>query len=241
MGDSDQLFELRNLFLIGNYQAAINEGLSITNASLASNDRAQVERDVLVYRSYVAKGDYSVALSEIKNSAPNSLQAVRCLASYLSRETEIALATIKDWIVDPTLASDDTIQLIAGTIFMLEQNYDDMFKVLQRTNTLEGRALLVQGYLQISRLDLAKKELLVMQDLDDDATITQLALAWVNIFTGGDKLEEASAIFNELVEKWSPTPLLLNGLATVHLHMSDKKDHFRSAEKDLLQALEKVS
>jgi coatomer protein complex subunit epsilon len=39
----------------------------------------------------------------------------------------------------------------------------------------------VRAYIQIDRLDLAQKELGTMQGIDDDATSTQLATAWLDI------------------------------------------------------------
>jgi len=41
--------------------------------------------------------------------------------------------------------------------------------------------LAIQIYLKLDRLDLAKKELKRLTDIDEDAIITQLSAAWVYI------------------------------------------------------------
>jgi hypothetical protein len=137
MGDTDPLFELRNLFLIGNYQAAINEGLTLDHLPEAY----KVERDVIIYRSYIAKGDYNIVLEEIKDSNPNAaLVAVKALASYLSseRNKDIVLTTIKSWPSDPRMVNNDVVQLVSGLISFYEENYDEVFRALHQSRSLEG-------------------------------------------------------------------------------------------------------
>ena len=43
-------------------------------------------------------------------------------------------------------------------------------------------AVSVLNYLRIHRVDQAEKQVRAMSAVDDDATVTQLATAWVNIF-----------------------------------------------------------
>ena len=43
-------------------------------------------------------------------------------------------------------------------------------------------AVSVMNFLSINRVDQAEKQLKAMAALDEDATVTQLAMAWVNIF-----------------------------------------------------------
>jgi len=129
------------------------------------------------------------------------------------------------------------LQLVAGTIYYHEENYEDAMRCVYQSNSLEGLALLIQIYLKINRVDQAEKELKGLQKMDEDATITQLATAWVCVAMGGEKITEAFAIFQDLIEKYGPSVLLLNGSAVCSLHT--KK--YAEAEKFLLQALEKNS
>lgn len=43
-----------------------------------------IERDVLMYRAYLAQEKYSVVLNEVSTISPTEVQSVRLLAEYLS-------------------------------------------------------------------------------------------------------------------------------------------------------------
>lgn len=52
----DPLFSVRNAFFLGAYNTVINEASDLEHLS----DADAVERDCLVYRSYIAQGSYEV-------------------------------------------------------------------------------------------------------------------------------------------------------------------------------------
>lgn len=194
---------------------------------------------MIVYRSYTALGNYDVVQSEIRDDAPTALQAVKLFATYLASpdNRDIALITLKEWLADPATGNNPTLQLIAGSIFMDQGDLEEAAKVLHSGTTLEMVAMQVQVYLRMARVDVAEKSLGLMSRMEDDATLTQLTTAWVNIALGGEKIQEAFYIFQELADKYNETPVLLNGMAVCQMQLGK----FDEAEKYLLKALSKSS
>eukprot|EP00850_Spirogloea_muscicola_P018382 SM000168S02581 [mRNA] locus=s168:54787:56812:+ [translate_table: standard] len=232
MSGPDALFSLRNKFLLGAYQAAINEG----NVG-GLTDAEAVEKDVLVYRSYLALGSHQLVIDEIGPSAPTALQAIKILALYLSGTDgkDQALSSLQELLRDAALLNNTMLLLVAGTIYSHEQNYTEALKFTNSGSTLDLCALNVQIFLKMDRVDYAEKQLKSMQQIDEDATLTQLSNAWVNLALGGTKIQEAFYIFQELGEKYMWTVLLLNGNAVCQMHMGN----YEEAEKLLLDALNK--
>jgi len=231
--DVDELFEVRNSFYIGNFQHCINEAQTI---NLSSSD-LKIERDVFLYRAYIAQGKHSLVLDEIKASSPQEVQAVRILADYLQNPSK------KDAILqqlEKKLNGSDFSEyflLIASNIYFYEQDLDSALRCLFQSSALECAALSVQIYLSMDRLDLAKTEIGRMQGMDEDATLTQLAMAWFNLSVGGEKCQDAYYIFQELADKYTPTVTLLNGQASAYMRMGK----FEDAESSLQEALDRDS
>lgn len=98
-------------------------------------------------------------------------------------------------------------------------------------------ALSLQCLLKINRLDLARKLGETMSKLNDDATLTQLAQAWLYIQLGGEKLNDAFYIFQEFIDKFSASVYLLNGQAVCCIGTGKYED----AERLLREALDKDS
>lgn len=147
-----------------------------------SSSEIAILRDVFTYRSYLAQKKYLVVLDEIKPNSPEKIRPLKLLAEYFSNEQnrQSIVTQLDSQLVGTANVPSDTFILVAATIYLNENNLDAAYKILHNSDCLEAYAFIIQILLQIDRLDLAKKKLKEMQDKDDDATLTQLAQAWVN-------------------------------------------------------------
>jgi len=228
---SDDLFEVRNAFYIGNYQHCINEASKIRGKCL--------EKDLFVYRSYIALQKYRIVLDEISQSDATSLFAVRKLAEYFSdpAKAETIVKYFDDKLATPVNDLEDIWVIAAATVYYNEGIYESALKILHTADGLECKALQIQTLLKIHRPDVAKKVYQQMQEIDDDATLTQLAHAWLSIEIGGDKLQDAYYIFQDFADKFSPSIQLLNSQAVCNIG----QQKFEDAESVLRECLERNS
>jgi len=228
-GETDELFDIKTSFYNGNYQRCINEA-----QKLKVNPQLQEEKDILMYRAYIAQRKYAVVLDEVNDSS-DDLSGVRIFAEYLCdvKKREKILLDLDKKMSGNVDISKSIFLYMASSIFYLEGNYDATLRTLHQSDAIECIALMVQTLLKIDRVDLARKELKRMQDLDEDHILTQLAQAWFNLALGGEKLQDAYYIFQELTDKFSSTALLLNGQATCLM----AQGKFEDAESVLQEAM----
>ncbi len=175
-----------------------------------------------------------------ESQAGTALRAVKLLATFMQKgkaDCELVLETLKEWLTDSTSGNNPTLQLIAGIIYVAQDKFTDGLRAVRHQNSLEQVALSIQIYLKMHRLDLAEKALKQMQSMEEDNTLTQLAAAWVYVAKGGEKLQEAAYIYQELIDRFEPSAMLLNGLAVCNMHMQN----FEEAERLLVDAAGKGS
>ncbi|KAI4458840.1 coatomer subunit epsilon [Holotrichia oblita] len=215
--DVDELFEIRNYFHIGNYQQCINEAQKLRKPS---SPEIAVERDIFMYRSYMAQNKYLVLLAEYLSNKSRRDAIVTQLDQKLSASANVDNEV---WI------------LVAAIIYQRENNFETAYRLLHTIESLDAMAMILDILLKINRVDLAMTKLAEMREKDDDATLTQLAQAWVFCASGKDDLRNAYYIYQDLIDKYGATPLLLNGQAVTYIAQG-KMDE---AETALLEAFDK--
>ena len=232
--DVDELYAVRNNFYVGNFQVAIDEGESTP----ALSQQKQIELDVYVARSRLALGQGKELISSI-NQAPMAMEAVKALAVFETNPSkqDVCIEKVESWLGDEMTGNNPTLRLIAGLMYTKAGKYSEALAVLKGAgaNQPEHSALMIHILILMNRIDAAQKELAELENSNaDDAVITQLAQGWVYCSLGGGKTEEASYIFQELIDKFDPTVKLLNNLAVCKVHM----EQYPEAEEMLTTALE---
>lgn len=231
----DELFDVKNSYYIGSYQHCINEAQKLKPTS----PEVQLERDIFVYRAYIAQKKYRVVLDEIRASSPAQLRPLKTLAEYFSNpaKRDAIISSLDEQMMSNVDVTNHIFIIVAATVYNNERSYESALRILHQDDSLESCAMNVQTYLLSNRLDLARKELKSMQEKDEDATLSQLAQAWVNVYVGGEKLQEAFYIYQEIIDKYGSSVSLLNGQAVCLI----SQGKYEEAESILQDAMEKDS
>jgi len=231
----DELFDIKNAFFTGNYQTCINEAQKVK----LSDPGMSLERDVFLYRSYLALKKFRVVLDEVGSNSSALLQPLAILAKFLSANSQSTrdsiVADLDTQMAGNVDVSNHVLLIVAGTIYLHADQPESALRALHPSDHLECLATKLQALLAMNRVDLARGVLKSMQEKDEDATLTQLAQAWTNLAGGGEKIQDAYYIYQELIDKLGSTPLLLNGQATTFLAQAK----YAEAEAALGEAIEK--
>eukprot|EP00127_Corallochytrium_limacisporum_P001690 Clim_evm27s77 gene=Clim_evmTU27s77 len=236
MAMEDELFETRNNFHIGNFAGVVRDLAVASHIS----ENYKTEARALLCRSYIALKRYSTVNGEITDSDPAALQIVRLFSSILAnnaRGLQVEEQLQQFMESQPGAASDPICAVVAASIYLREQNYEAALKSVHGFGDLECRAIRVQGLLLMNRVDLAIQEVKSMHEVADDAVLTSLATAWTSLAMGGEKYQEAFYIYQELMDRYTPTSRLLTGQAACHMHQG----RFEDADQLLNEAGDKGS
>jgi len=224
----------RNNFYLGAYEKTIE--------ALTTQQLPGFEPRLLLLKCYLAQKNYSQILSSTNGEKAPELVAINLLATYLSTGTDIS-GKMKDLVasIDPSsgLGSGSGVPVLAATLYYNMGNLEDALKLLATLpKDLECAAMIVQIYLKMDRVDLAKKELTAIRSWADDATLAQLIEAWVDTYSGDTKkYQDAYYIFEELASSKVATSSLLNGQAVCRMQAG----RFDDAEAVLMESVQKDS
>merc|ERR1712176_187598 len=210
---SDPLFMVKTAFYIGNYRQCVKEAQKLQ----MGDQSLDLECDILMYRAYLAEGKYNLVLGEIESRSGPEFLALVLLAKIMQNPSnkEAVISEVGN-VLNEGAASlcPDIVALLCANVYLLAGDYDSTLRVTNSASSLECHALAVQTLIQMNRVDIATKEMKKMQEVDEDATVSQLALAALNIAMADTKsVQTAYYVYQELADKFEPTPILLNGQA----------------------------
>lgn len=233
MSGHDDLFELRNYFYLGNFGAATTEGETVS----VDGQGMQIEKRVLQQRIELAKGNFTDVAARVTTADPPALQVVQLLAQlHLDASTaETAQAAVTGWLDDDVSSGSPCFVLMCAILLAHVGDYDGALKAASREKTLELLAVKVQTLLRIDRADVAAKEVAEMTKIDEDATLTQLATAWTALAKGGDGVQDAVYIYQDLLERHGATDQILNGMALCAIAKGKPEEAERSLQEALVK------
>ena len=151
-----------------------------------------------------------------------AIQALGLRAQYELATDEATQAVVVDSL--KALLADTghtSAQLYAAQVFLMHSMTKDALQCVQLGITMEHIVLALQIYIKIDRIDLAKEQLLLLKQADEDAILTQLGSVYVALANGSSTASEAIHILQSLSEQYGPSPLLLNLMAVAYMTSSD--------------------
>lgn len=221
----DILFDIQKDYYLGNYQSCINKANSFASTR---------ESTFYMCLSYFHLKKYDILNLEVSKSTELCVKMIGILVDYTENLSERSSIMQKlnhmldDKLIDP---KDDLSRVVVSSIFTKEKDYSNSLKVLHQLDTLPSLFAQINIFILMNRIDLAERQLRLMQTKDDYATLTLLATAQVRLSTF--EFREAHDIAKELEDKYQATPLLKNIQTAAAILMGDYEDALQYCETSL--------
>lgn len=130
-------------------------------------------------------------------------------------------------------SGDANAQLYASQMLLSAGQTKEALQLVHNGSTLEQTLQMLQIYLKLDRIDLARQALHSLSSKDEDSILAQLGSVYVNLATGSTGAADAIQALNSLSEQYGPSPLLLNLMACALLQQGD----YAAAEDKLQECL----
>jgi len=240
--DPDELYTLRAQYWLGHYNLCLDEAKSVARRPMAAN--LKVEREEFVLRSQLALKQYDKVIrdSDGEDRTPG-IRAINLRAKYDSPSTPPStlptiLTTLHTLLSSPTGSSSTTLQLLASQTFLSagSSHTEAALEAVHLGLTMEHLAQTVQIYIKMNRLDLARAQLDLMKQADEEAVLTQLCGVYLHAACGRSEVNEAVHVLGSLTEQYGPSLMLLNCMAVVML----VGERYEEAHSVLVQAVSEL-
>lgn len=124
-----------------------------------------------------------------------------------------------------------SVQLTAAHVFLQHSLTKDALQCVHLGVTMEHIVLALQIYLKMDRIDLAKEQLSLLKQADEDAILTQLGSVYVSLANGSSTAHDAIHHLRSLSEQYGPSPLLLNLMAVSYMTSAQYEEAEASLEE----------
>lgn len=118
-------------------------------------------------------------------------------------------------------SSSPSVHLTASQVLLAAGQTKEALQAIHTGTTMEQLAMMLQIYLKLDRLDLAKQQLKALRTKDEDSILTQLGSVYVSLATGSTAAPDAVHVLTALSEQYGPSPVLLNLMACALLQQGD--------------------
>ena len=167
--------------------------------------------------------EYIMQMLQDINQA-SDVQHIKILVQYLAQKKIDVnhVLNMHDLLSkQPALQTEAEHQVTMVTLvyyYMLEQQWNNLFQLLNNTKNIEFLALKLIAYLQINRIDMAEKTLNQIRSVEEDHCLTTLCTCWLTLHNPKAPLSCFDKLIqnvNELSDKFGYSLKTYNILGTV--------------------------